>query len=566
MVNRVLFVTNLYPPTVEGGAELIAYSEARGLAARGLDVAVLAGTSIAEGREPGSLDLDEMDGIPVYRVPLPSLDHSENFHRPPIARYLRALIGAHRPEVVHIHNVMRLGADLIPVAKQTGTKVVVTLHDHWGFCFKNTMLRNDGRICHNPQECAACEPWVSAKGERPLPIRLRRDYVAWCLEQADVLISPSEYLAGAYRTAGVATRIERLSYGVDLSIVAAAAKPPSQKVRFVCLAYIGEHKGIPVLLAAAERLAGDQSLSGRWSLTIAGPGPPPVRPPRPGLVEKLQEDIAGGRFAGAVEYLGQVPHERAVELMSNSDVVVLASIWPENEPVTLLEAIASGTAQLASRIGGVPGLVEEERSGLLFRPGDAADLADKMRRYISEPALAARHGAFNRDRRHEFDEARTLDRLQALYREGELPSSTRTVICAGDCTEQIALLIRRFHDIENGRFRLRFIWHEWADGAAWRQARLLWLWPGPPPFASLTRAVGLGLPVLTPTGSAAHQLEQQTSLVLGYATYLEAAAAIAALAGSFDLPSSYQPAPDLVRLLASVADRESFHLPAGAVA
>lgn len=555
MVTRVVFVSNLYPPTVEGGAELIAFSQATGLAARGLDVAVLAGTLVTAD-EPDSIDLDEMNGLPVYRVSLPPLDINQNFYRPAVARYLRALIGAHRAELVHFHNVMRLGANLVPVAKEAGAKVLVTLHDHWGYCFKNTVLRNDGRVCPNPQECADCEPSVATEGGRLLPMRLRRDYVAWCLEQADLLVSPSAYLASAYRAAGITAPIEQLSYGINLNKVTAKAKPDAPFVRFVCFAYMGEHKGIPVLLDAAERLVRDEELAGRWRLTIAGPGY---------LAPKLEQDIAAGRFAGAVRYLGQLPHDRAIDLMNASDVVVLASIWPENEPVTLLEAIASGTAQLASRIGGVPGLVQEGESGLLFEPGDAADLAEKMRQYISDPTLAARHGAWNRDRRHEFDESRTLDRLQQLYSGEAASRETPVVICAGDCSEQISLLLRRFHAIEEARFQVRFIWHEWADAAAWRQARLLWLWTGPPPISCLTRALGLGLPVLAPIGSLAQQFERQASFVLGYATYLEACAAIAAIVGLPQSQSLHRAAPDLVRLLASIAGRECFHLPAGVI-
>lgn len=437
---------------------------------------------------------------------------------------------------------------------------MVTLHDHWGFCFKGTALRNDGRVCPDPEECTACDPWLRSESGPLVPIRLRRDYVAWCLEQADLLISPSKYLAGAYRSAGITTRIERLSYGINLSAVPAEAKLPSEQVRFVCLAYIGEHKGIPVLLAAAESLARDKTIAGRWSLIIAGPGH---------LAKKLQEDIAAGRFGGAVHYVGQLSRERAIKLVSESDVLVLASIWPENEPVTLLEAIASGTAQVASRIGGIPDLVEDGKSGYLFEPGNADDLAAKMRRYISNPALAVRHGAWNRNRRHDFDEVRTLDRLQQLYSEDVPPASPATdvVICAGDCPNEIALLLQRFHAIEKGRFQVRFIWHEWADAAVWRQARLLWLWSGRPPLPSLTRALGKGLPVLAPAGSIAQQFAHQSPIVIGYGSYLEA---LAAIAGIMDAPRGYwsrdQRAPDLARFMASIAPRDSFHLPTGALA
>ena len=216
-----------------------------------------------------------------------------------------------------------------------------------------------------------------------------------------------------------------------------------------------------------------------------------------------------------------------------------------------------------------PPLVEDGKSGYLFEPGNADDLAAKMWRYISNPALAVRHGAWNRNRRHDFDEVRTLDRLQQLYSEDVPPASPATdvVICAGDCPNEIALLLQRFHAIEKGRFQVRFIWHEWADAAVWRQARLLWLWSGRPPLPSLTRALGKGLPVLAPAGSIAQQFAHQSPIVIGYGSYLEA---LAAIAGIMDAPRGYwsrdQRAPDLARFMASIAPRDSFHLPTGALA
>jgi hypothetical protein len=236
--------------------------------------------------------------------------------------------------------------------------------------------------------------------------------------------------------------------------------------------------------------------------------------------------------------------------------------------VTLLEAIASGTAQLASRIGGVPGLVEDEKSGLLFEPGNADDLVEKMRRYISDPALAVRHGDWNRDRRSDFDEAQTIERLKQLYHDNARPPPVdmQVVICAGEAwPKEIPLLLHRFHIVEEGRFQVRFIWHEWADAAAWRQAGLLWLWNGLPPVSVVTRALSQGLPLLAPTGSIVQHLESQSPSVIGYATLLEALGAIAALMGTaHQHRPSNQRGPDLARLVASIAPKQSFHLPTGA--
>jgi hypothetical protein len=172
--------------------------------------------------------------------------------------------------------------------------------------------------------------------------------------------------------------------------------------------------------------------------------------------------------------------------------------------------------------------------------------------------------AWNRDRRADFDEARTLDRLEQLYSNtpDSPASSVQVIICAGDPSpDELTLLLHRF----DGRFRVRFIWHEWADSAAWRQAKLLWLWGGPPPLSPLMRSLGQGLLVLAPAGALTDGIQHRSGAVIGYSTYLEALASITVVLEAPEaLLSVGHRAPDLVRLIAAIAPRDSFHLPTGA--
>ena len=103
---------------------------------------------------------------------------------------------------MHFHNAMGLGANLIPTAKAAARRCIVTLHDHWGFCFRQTRLRTDGSLCANHEECAGCKQNVMPGNHVALPMRLRRDYVVWCVTQADQLLAPSGYMAYAYTQAG----------------------------------------------------------------------------------------------------------------------------------------------------------------------------------------------------------------------------------------------------------------------------------------------------------------------------------------------------------------------------
>jgi|SRR5271165_2731894 len=527
--SRVLLVSNFFPPRTVGGAEIVAFRQARALTARGHHVTVLAGDLPTEDAPAGTLNFEHYEGLPVYRLALRSLDPDQNFYWPAAARRMSAIIAANQIETVHFHNVMGLGANLIPVAKESGATCIVTLHDHWGFCFRQTRLRPDGSVCNQFDECARCMPAIQPPGGTALPMRLRRDYVAWCLRYADYIVTPSTYLASAYSQAAFAPdRILVVSNGIDLVSLPNQPKRPSpdRAVRFLCSAYLGEHKGILVLLEAIKRLAQDTSISSPWQVTIAGEGHL-----RPVIENALNSD----GLSLHLRFVGRVPRGELLALMSKTDVAVLASIWPENEPVTMLEAIASGTAQIATRIGGNLELVEDMQSGFLVAPGDPEDLAEAMRRYILDPDLASRHGDYNRERRGKFDETNAISRLEEILAGRQRPVVPRSarqpvIICGtGWPALEVGALTSHAHQYLGDGPTPRFIWREWADAAVWNDAVLLWLWDRHPEEWLVNAALRRGVPVLAPANAWAEGLARHYGGVILYRTYLEALAAMRAV-------------------------------------
>ena len=571
-MQRVLIVSNLFPPHVVGGAELVAHRQARALAARGYDIAVFAGRFEHDERDIGVLQLETEEGFPVYRLAIPEPgDPSQNFHRPDEERRFLSVLVAHQPKIVHFHNLSGLGANLIPAAKSFGCKVVVTMHDHWGLCFKNTLLRNDGTVCENVEDCAACLPSIS-RGDAPdVPIRLRRDYVLWCLSHADQILCPSNYMKSVLDgTKTLRGPIEHLSNGIPRDYAKRGVKHAYGPVQFACFSYLGEHKGLPTLLEAAGALAQQASYRGRWHLTIAGQGH---------LAERLTQDIGAGRFGDAVTYAGKLSHEKALELHERAHVVVLASEWPENEPVTLLESIAFGTAQIATRIGGNPELVDDGRAGLLFTPGNSNELAATLRRFIDDPTLASRMGDDNATRRDTYDEAHVLDRLCQIYETlrtceagtSSLAADEIIVLCAG-CppsaafSRRLQLMLGRFHLAEDKTRPVRLIWHSWAAPDAWQQARRLLLWGAVSDreLSLLTRARRARIPVLIPSSSALAGVAGKDEGVGLYETLLDALSQIAALQDVADRHQGAEAALRTGRILNALAPPESFHLPARA--
>jgi glycosyltransferase involved in cell wall biosynthesis len=133
---------------------------------------------------------------------------------------------------------------------------------------------------------------------------------------------------------------------------------------------------------------------------IAGPGDPPA-----GLLARE-----------GVRWLGWLDDTAKHAALERADVFVLPST-SEGLPVALLEAMAHGKAVVASRVGGVPEIVEDGREALMVEPGDPERLACAIARLLEDPALARTLGAAARARAAQLSPERVADRLDSVYRE-----------------------------------------------------------------------------------------------------------------------------------------------------
>lgn len=187
------------------------------------------------------------------------------------------------------------------------------------------------------------------------------------------------------------------------------ALPAEGPVRAICVATLDELKGHTVLLDALA--SGAPGLE-RVSLDLVGDGP---------LEGSLRVQVAALGLKDRVRFQGTRSQLEVAEMLEAADVFVLASVVASNGrmdgiPVALMEALAAGLPVIASRLSGIPELVRDGETGLLARPGDAADLASAFQRLLDDPdAAIARARAGRRLIEEEFDIERSADRMLELF-------------------------------------------------------------------------------------------------------------------------------------------------------
>jgi glycosyltransferase involved in cell wall biosynthesis len=104
-------------------------------------------------------------------------------------------------------------------------------------------------------------------------------------------------------------------------------------------------------------------------------------------------DLERAARAAGVGLHGRLPREDVGRVLAGTDLLVVPSLWWENQPLVILEALAAGTPLAVSDLGGMAELVGEGTDGLRFPAGDVDALERLLRRVLEEPtrldALAA---------------------------------------------------------------------------------------------------------------------------------------------------------------------------------
>ncbi len=303
------------------------------------------------------------------------------------ARKIERLIRDERPDVAHVNSFcFQLTGSILPVIRRAGIPVVQTAHEYKHICANQRLFdMRAGEICE------ACDNgrWFSPLLKRCLRGSFAGSATA-CAESVvdrlaglsrrniDCVVAPSLFMKRKMRQFGfVSPPVEHVThflYAGDYR-----ADRPSEPY----LLYAGRlvaHKGLATLIEAVGRVPGSR-------LVIAGDGPLRAE------VERRAADSPAD-----IEVLGFQNDEQLRSLIERCAAAVVPSEWLEPLGFAALEAMAAGRPVVAARIGGLPEIVADGESGLLFEPGNVDDLVDKLVLLRRDANLARELGQAGRRR------------------------------------------------------------------------------------------------------------------------------------------------------------------------
>jgi len=323
-------------------------------------------------------------------------------------REIRTLVRCEHPDVAHVHNVYPLVSPSVYQAlKDSGVPIVQTVHNFRFLC-PNGLLYTHGRICERCKygnalhavrwRCYRRSCILSAL--YALTIGLHRRWGTF--QMINHFIALTEFTARKLVESGLTTREKIAILGNFLPDP--LPQPGSFEQREPYVVYLGRlspEKGLDVLIEAMATLP-------HLGLKVLGSGP---------LAESLQA-MAREKELRSAEFLGYVDGEEKCKLLQRALGAVVPSVWYENFPFTVLESLAAGVPVVASNLGSLPHIVEDGRSGLLFRPGDSQDLRQKLvwlAAYPKQSLAMGRYGRMTAETRYSAEAH--YGRLMTIYAE-----------------------------------------------------------------------------------------------------------------------------------------------------
>jgi glycosyltransferase involved in cell wall biosynthesis len=330
----------------------------------------------------GSVDATKLGDMTVSM-----LQGDAGKQRKELEKLVHWLLSEIRPDVVHLSNAMQLGMARL-MAERCGPPVVCQLSGEDIFLEK----------LPQPYYGEARAVLRERAGDVDAFVAINRYYADFMAGYLDVDRQKIRVIPHGLNLAGHGLRLER---------------GPAEPRVVGYMARICEDKGLHLLVEACERLAANGSVP-PFELRVAGYLGGGDRP----YLERLESRAAAGPLGGRFKYLGELDRAQKIAFLQSLDVMSVPTVYRESKGLPALEAMANAVAVVLPDHGSFSELIADTGGGLLCRPLDAGDLAEKLGELLRDPVRAAELGLAGQQAIQDRYHARGMaEETLELYRE-----------------------------------------------------------------------------------------------------------------------------------------------------
>ena len=313
-----------------------------------------------------------------------------------------------KPDIIHVNNFQRqLSSSIIDAANKMNIPVVFTAHDEQPICPAITMLDNKNNICEDcikgkyinciKKNCIKNSKLKSVLGAiEGYYYRNKKIYT----KKIQAIITPSRFLKEKLIEDGIPQeKISVITNFIDINQYNLETKDDGYALYF---GRLSKEKGILNLIEAFSNLTCGK-------LYIAGEGEEK---------DNIEIMLREKKLEDRVKLLGLLNKEQMKEQIKNCKFVVVPSIWYENCPYSIIEALTIGKPVIGANIGGIPELVRDGENGFTYEYNNVQELAKQMRKLFEDAELVKHMGENAKQKAKEmYSKDKYYDEIIKLYEE-----------------------------------------------------------------------------------------------------------------------------------------------------
>lgn len=312
-----------------------------------------------------------------------------------------------KPDIIHCHNISsQISPSVLRVAKKYNIPAVMTMHDYQLVCPNYTFMYAGQEVCQDYKCMGAkyfnCLLNKCSKGSYSASListvqMYFNYYTKSYTGYLDKLISPSEFLKNIMVESGISN--DKVKFIPNFVSINEFNPEYSNEGYFLYAGRLSFEKGVKTLLKAFKQLPDT-------GLKIVGTGP---------LEEELFKFKEENEITN-VSFEGYQSGENLKELFKNCIGLIIPSEWHENAPMTIIEAFASGKPVIGTKLGGIPEMVEQDKTGFLFEPKNDLELAEKVKELSLNPDKVVEMGKQARKKAESiYNSAYHYENLMEIY-------------------------------------------------------------------------------------------------------------------------------------------------------